>query len=66
MALIVKVFVNEKMILVGSAVRTQPKRKPKEDELCYYRLQNGYEVTHFYSDGAKALAKKIIENAESV
>lgn len=67
MALIVKVFVNEKMILVGSAVRIKPKKgTPKKDEICTYRLQNGKEICHFYSDGAVPLAKRIIENAESV
>jgi len=58
MALIVKLFINEKEIAAYGAVR----RRGKPGELCTYAIQ-GEESTwidHQYDDGAEALAVKVL------
>lgn len=60
MALIVKLYINEKEIASYSAVRVHG----ASGELCEYKIGNeGKEqvwVSHHYNDGAEALAVKVL------
>lgn len=59
MALIVKLFVNEREIASYSAVRRIG--SPDVPALpCRYELQDGARLDHYYDDGAEALAVKVL------
>lgn len=58
MALIVKLFINEREIESYSAVR----KRGQPHELCLYELRDGAMIDHHYDDGAEALAVKILLN----
>jgi len=57
MALIVKVFVNERCIIETHAVRIQG----EPHTLCTYRLPNGRRIHHHYDEGGARLAIKLLE-----
>lgn len=56
MALIVKVFVNERPIEEYHAVRMYG----KPGQLCAYKLGDGAIIDHYYDDGVTILAAKIL------
>ena len=61
MALIVKIFVNEREIIETHAVRV----KGQPHELCTYRLPDGALITHHYDKGAVPLAVMMLEALET-
>ena len=57
MALIVKIFVNDREIIETHAVRV----KGQPHELCTYRLSDGTLIKHHYDKGAVSLAVIMLE-----
>ena len=60
MALIVKVYINETVIIDIDAVRI----KGTPPGICTYELPGGKTLKHRYSDGAEALAIKLLERVQ--
>lgn len=58
MALIVKVYVNDREIIDTHVVRI----KGQPHELCTYKNECGDIFTHHYDDGAPALVIKMMEH----
>lgn len=61
MALIVKIYVNEREIIETHAVRV----KGQPHELCTYRLPDGTLIQHHYDNGAVPLAIRMLEALEA-
>lgn len=57
--LIVKVYINNREIIMGYAVRRKGNEDPKS--INTYELNDGTMVKHRYGDGAAKLAQKIIK-----
>lgn len=57
MALIVKVYINDRCIIETHAVRI----KGQPHELCTYRTEYGKEIIHHYDKGPEKLACKLLE-----
>jgi hypothetical protein len=58
MALYVKVFINERMIITKACHRLD---EPMKDGVCQYRTDCGKVIEHKVSDGAAVLAQKLLE-----
>jgi len=58
MALIVRIFVNEKQIAEHYAVRVEGGTQP--DDMNTYQLDTGKLIKHRYGDGAHVLATEIL------
>jgi len=61
MALIVKIFVNERQIIETHAVRV----KGQPHELCTYSLPDGTLIKHHYDKGAVPLAVMMLKALET-
>jgi hypothetical protein len=56
MALIVRIYINERCIIVRSCVR----KKGKPGQMCEYETDDGRRIRHHYDDGAEELARKLL------
>lgn len=57
MALIVRVFINDRCIIDTHAVRI----KGQPGEMCTYRTDSGEVIKHHYDNGGAALAIKLLK-----
>lgn len=60
--LIVSIYVNQRLLMVGTALRIKGDEKP--NTINTYRLHDGTTVKHRYGDGATKLAQKILKKLE--
>lgn len=56
MALIVKLFINEREIAAYAAVR----KRGQPHEYCTYEIDGCESIDHHYDDGAESLAAKVL------
>lgn len=56
MALIVRIYINERLIVERHAVRI----KGQPGEMCTYRTDDGRVIRHHYDKGAEPLARRLL------
>ena len=56
----VQIWINKKCILEEIAVRIQGNKS----ELCTYRLSDGSIIHHDFDEGAKVLAKRMVDKGK--